>query len=581
MTSWIMQLWMKTHDESEWPDLSICQGDDATHVLDAAKHPSEKSIEKMCSEDFFAKHGYRYVERSVDGGYDNETYIYASCPPRSRLEETRTLVRNQECQEPNSSQSNEAQVASDEDASGYSLPFEENQMRTACYGDEGIAGCKKSHNEICEPGNSQKTSQYQTPAEIKGTKYNVQHANLECMYRPNSPKYDKPTGLPKDGTYFGKCQRMTCSSDQEADTTYDDVRSLDIYQNNSCKRDEGDCTIQANIRKDRECQHMSEFSRSEELQSLEKERDQASPFRRNEQCHKPNRRQSNEAQFVSDEDASGYSLPPEETSDKSDDTRLCTDIENQTRAACYRDEGIPGCKRRHNEICEAENSQNTSQHQTSTKIKGKKCNVHNANMDFEYPTNCSKFDTPTGLQKMCNSDQEGCAIFDKPAGIYQNIPCKMGQGDCTIQPNISKDRKCQPVSVFARSEELGSLEKGGDLASPFRRSKAIRRKKAQRFQSKKQAKWEQGNKENIYENTISRSQCVPQSEPVYANMQTEVETRHSSCEGSSKEDENLFHEDGVGDPSPNHGHGAGVKRHNSALQNFLTSVEVDFDDSSF
>lgn len=468
MTSWIMQLWMKTHDESEWPDLSICQGDDTTHVLDAAKHPSKQSIEKMCSEDFFAKHSYRYVEKSVDGDSDNETYAYASYPPRSRLEETRTLVRNQDCQEPNSSQSNEEQLTTNEDASGYSLPFEE------------------------------------TTGKSNGTR----------------------------------------------------------------------------LRSERECQHMTEFARTEEHESLEQERDQASPFRRNQQYQDPNRSQSNEVQVVSDEDASGYSLPPEETSDKSDDTRLCTDIENQTRAACYRDEGIPGCKRRHNEICDAENSQNTSQHQTSAKIEGKICNVQNSNMDFKYPVNFSEYDTPTGLQKMCKSDQEGCTIFDKPVGIYQNITCKMGQGDCTIQPNIPKDRKCQPMTEFARSEELGSLEKGGYLASPLRRSKAIRRKKAQRCQSKKQAKRQQGNKENIYENTISRSQCVPQSEPVYANMQTEVETRHSSCEESSREEENLFHEDGVGVSSPNHGHGAGVERHNSALQNFLTSVEVDFDDPS-
>jgi len=56
MTSWIMQLWLETHHESKWPDLSICQPDDACHVLDADEHPSRQNIERMCTKDFFAKH---------------------------------------------------------------------------------------------------------------------------------------------------------------------------------------------------------------------------------------------------------------------------------------------------------------------------------------------------------------------------------------------------------------------------------------------------------------------------------------------------------------------------------------------
>ena len=58
MKSWMMQLWLQNHSESEWPDLSISQG--GAHVLNEGRHPSKQDIERMCSEDYFAKHNYRY-----------------------------------------------------------------------------------------------------------------------------------------------------------------------------------------------------------------------------------------------------------------------------------------------------------------------------------------------------------------------------------------------------------------------------------------------------------------------------------------------------------------------------------------
>lgn len=58
MKSWMMQLWLQNHSESDWPDLSISQ--DGAHVLNEGRHPSKQDIERMCSEDYFAKHNYRY-----------------------------------------------------------------------------------------------------------------------------------------------------------------------------------------------------------------------------------------------------------------------------------------------------------------------------------------------------------------------------------------------------------------------------------------------------------------------------------------------------------------------------------------
>ena len=64
MKSWIMKLWLRTHNEEEWPDLSVSQGIDVPHVLGGDSHPSEGNIEKMCSEEFYAQHRYKYVESS-------------------------------------------------------------------------------------------------------------------------------------------------------------------------------------------------------------------------------------------------------------------------------------------------------------------------------------------------------------------------------------------------------------------------------------------------------------------------------------------------------------------------------------
>lgn len=62
MTSWMMSLWLKHHEKSEWPDLSISQPEDACHVSIKDENQSERAIEEMCSEGFFTVHGYRYVE---------------------------------------------------------------------------------------------------------------------------------------------------------------------------------------------------------------------------------------------------------------------------------------------------------------------------------------------------------------------------------------------------------------------------------------------------------------------------------------------------------------------------------------
>ena len=73
MKSWMMQLWLQNHSESERPDLSIFQ--DGAHVFNEDRHPSKHDIERMCSEDYFAKHNYRYNSRRLS---EKDKTLYSS-----------------------------------------------------------------------------------------------------------------------------------------------------------------------------------------------------------------------------------------------------------------------------------------------------------------------------------------------------------------------------------------------------------------------------------------------------------------------------------------------------------------------
>lgn len=78
MLSWIMQLWLNTHEKSEWPVLPVSQPDDAIHVTNIEEHPSGEDIEKMCSRGFFNPHKYLYVDSVRQNETDTaEVYEYA------------------------------------------------------------------------------------------------------------------------------------------------------------------------------------------------------------------------------------------------------------------------------------------------------------------------------------------------------------------------------------------------------------------------------------------------------------------------------------------------------------------------
>lgn len=98
-----MELWMRNHDQSEWPVLSIRQSNDACHVTDAKDHPSKEDIEKMCSEGFFLKHHYKYVDPSTFN-VEEEDY-HASCSSGGSLDEYEIWDRGSGYHEPYSGRS--------------------------------------------------------------------------------------------------------------------------------------------------------------------------------------------------------------------------------------------------------------------------------------------------------------------------------------------------------------------------------------------------------------------------------------------------------------------------------------------
>ncbi|CAH3146938.1 unnamed protein product [Pocillopora meandrina] len=50
--SWLIKLWIQNHNREEWPDLTICQPEDARHVLKEECRPQREDIEKMCQKGF-------------------------------------------------------------------------------------------------------------------------------------------------------------------------------------------------------------------------------------------------------------------------------------------------------------------------------------------------------------------------------------------------------------------------------------------------------------------------------------------------------------------------------------------------
>ena len=240
MKSWIMTLWLANHDQSEWPDLSICQTEDACHVTDTKKHPSKDVIEKMCTDEFFAKHKYKYVKITSDTVGDEENdYDYSCCPKAGNSEaneisyqvaysshmsgegDHKRLAMNQAPKEP------------DDNGTGYLCPVgmeagqhSDTERSSSSPNTTEVAGCKRSRIEICQDEAVSRTANEASyPKETKIRKSVVEYSNSAFILDQDEDSsdenaesisnYDTP-GVPYQVTYMS----LQGHSSQDEDTGF-------------------------------------------------------------------------------------------------------------------------------------------------------------------------------------------------------------------------------------------------------------------------------------------------------------------------------------------------------------------------
>ena len=206
MKSWIMTLWLANHDQNEWPDLSICQTEDACHVTDTKKHPSKDGIEKMCSDEFFTKHNYKYVEiTSGTVGGDENDYEYSCCPKAGNSEaneisyqvaysshmsgegDHKRLAMNQAPKEP------------DDNGAGYLCPVgmeaeqhSDTERSSSSPNTTEVVGCKRSRIEICQDEAVSRTANEAAyPKETKIRKSVVEYSNSAFLLDQDEDSWDE------------------------------------------------------------------------------------------------------------------------------------------------------------------------------------------------------------------------------------------------------------------------------------------------------------------------------------------------------------------------------------------------------
>ena len=166
MNSWIMKRWLETHNEDEYPDLSITQEKDAFHVLPETRHPPEESIKRMCSPGFFSQHKYKYVEGPIDFRL-KESFEELENPPASPPYDEPVRDHRQDCV---------AEVATSNEDLGYACPMNgrirsmdiENETINPLYKKSTTASGKEHQNLIYaeQNANTNETHHYAEVTEI-------------------------------------------------------------------------------------------------------------------------------------------------------------------------------------------------------------------------------------------------------------------------------------------------------------------------------------------------------------------------------------------------------------------------------
>ena len=212
-----MRSWLERHDENEWPDLTICQAENACHVTDLKSHPSKDVIEKMCSDEFFTKHKYKYVDHPSLTVRNEEDDAYSCCRKVGNPEANECLGISSDYDiTPHPVESDRKLIATyqepkepDGNESGYLCPvaMEVKQRSDTRHhsSNQGIIegfGSKRSHTEICQAGVVSRTPNEATYSQVtKIKKRAVEYSNAVFSFDQDDswdennesiPNYDTP-----------------------------------------------------------------------------------------------------------------------------------------------------------------------------------------------------------------------------------------------------------------------------------------------------------------------------------------------------------------------------------------------------
>ncbi|XP_074612250.1 uncharacterized protein LOC141866614 isoform X4 [Acropora palmata] len=213
MNSWIMRRWLKTHKEEEYPDLSITQENDAIHVLPESRHPSEESIMRMCSPDFFSQHKYKYVERPIDFGLE-ESFEESGNPPESPAYDEPDRDHSQDCV---------AKVASSNEDLGYACLLNE-RMRSMCTENDtlnplyeettNLSGRENQNLEYArQNANLNETCDYAEVREIAGYHSRLGHNKNGAHIAANGFKYNNNK---REGSEHGGCPSLSIVNEKQS-----------------------------------------------------------------------------------------------------------------------------------------------------------------------------------------------------------------------------------------------------------------------------------------------------------------------------------------------------------------------------
>ena len=600
MESWLMQLWLRNHDESVWPDLSICQPSDACHVLDAAKHPSKKNIEQMCSDDFFAEHRYRY-----DDAGDEE--FVASCSTAENLDKSvysSPYSRRKEI----SGYSRTADKKTNGDGT-----CKENKAYTAFYTSDDPAGYKRHHSEICQNDHSSTITYETVYSHVKKKKCIVDHHNADpgvsSPDEDDHPKYDKPTGcicIPEDCTHLAECHDIANKPNPDDNTVYDkpatnistDCSQHGEHKNKAHTLDQGDCSTYDKPRSiSKDCTCSAEYLNAAALRqaqdgSLEEGKGQTiSPSSGLPICENPGVCTLEDCTHLAECQNKAYT-PPD-----LDDCNVC----NKPAAIHSNECTQPGkhqnkankldqddCSISDKSICLSEDCTYSAEYLKMAALRQAKhdCSLEESKSQAIPPS--------SGLPKCDISEDCTCSADEQDVEalrLVQNgsflearkghaIPPSSGLPKCE-NPAVCIPEDCTCSAEYQNMAALRQAQ--NDSALEARKGQAIpprsglprgRRNNAPGSQMNCQSE----NKENVCEITTLGFHRLPQSEHVYANMQSKVQTRNLGMESACNDKVNLLQEDNAHGIFDDHDDGAGAQRHKSTLQTLLNdpSLEVEF-----